>query len=241
MKAFVFVSSTSKGDEDVLKVGLLNLKVVDGDLVAGEEIEDLRQTLAVIVDEDPAGGVVGLEAIHSRHALQRRSRKSPLESDEDGIGETEVSLELLRPAAGPDTALLDKGHLIAERLRLPHVVGGHQDGRPPLPVKPDDELADAAGHIRVQADGGLVEKKELRVVDKGFGEGELLLGAGGELIEPGSCPLAEVEEVEEAVHLCLPRLPREAVEHAVVLEVLPDVQAPEEVGMAGGEVDPRGE
>ena len=45
------------------------------------------------------------------------------------------------------------------------------------------ELPDPAGHVRVQADGGLVQEQELRVIEQGLGEGKLLLRPGGEFIE----------------------------------------------------------
>ncbi len=88
----------------------------------------------------------------------------------------------MRPPAD-QAALLQKGHLGAQHLGLPQVVGGQEHGDPGLPVEAENLLPDMLRHLLVQARGGFIQEEQFGVVDQGLGQGETLLEAGGEALE----------------------------------------------------------
>jgi tRNA(Phe) wybutosine-synthesizing methylase Tyw3 len=66
-KARVFVISSCKGNIDILKVGLLNVKTGDEELLADEEMEDLREAVR--------SGCTTSELVESALRLLFQSRK----------------------------------------------------------------------------------------------------------------------------------------------------------------------
>ena len=74
------------------------------------------------------------------------------------------------------------GHQPVEPARLLHVGGGHEHAHP-RPARADavDQVPELAAGERVHAGGGFVEDEQVRVVDEGAAEAELLPHAAGEL------------------------------------------------------------
>jgi hypothetical protein len=62
---------------------------------------------------------------------------------------------------------------IAQDLGLLHVVGGQQH-RAALRLEPADDVPQGPSCGRIEARRGLVEEDQLRVVDKGKGDGQSL-------------------------------------------------------------------
>jgi hypothetical protein len=81
---------------------------------------------------------------------------------------------------GDDAAVIDDGDLVAQALRLFHVVGGQQDGLAAC-AHGLDQRPEVASGLGVEAGGGFVEKDQVRVVDQRDGQQQALALAAGEL------------------------------------------------------------
>src|SRR6058998_4358447 len=124
----------------------------------------------------------------------------------------------------PICTRLDERDLVAQLVRLAHVVRRQHDRHPPLGPEVGDVTADAHGHVRVEAERRLVEKEELGVVHERLGERDTLLEPRRELAV-GRPPVgAELAELDQLVDAPSELLPAEPVEAAVERDDLPDAQ-----------------
>ena len=57
-KAWTLVSSSCKSDKDVLKIGLLNGEVPDGDPFPHKLVEDPGEPFLVVIHQDTAGRII---------------------------------------------------------------------------------------------------------------------------------------------------------------------------------------
>ena len=139
------------------------------------------------------------------------------------------ALELGRAADRQDPAAIDDRDPLAQLVGLGHVVGGQQDGPAGHRRAPaDHQLADRAGGRDVQAQGGLVEEEDPRVVEQAAGEVHLLALAGRQGAHPLVALLAQADGVDQLVHPA-PALARaqavELAEHPELLARLEDAVA----------------
>ena len=111
--------------------------------------------------------------VHSTRSPRRRSRSTPGSSASptgsagsrrrrDHVADADLALQRVGGAAGEDASAFDEGDLVAELLRLAHVVGGEDDRGAQLAPQARDLGPDADGHVGVEAEGRLVQKEHLR-------------------------------------------------------------------------------
>ena len=94
-------------------------------------------------------------------------------------------------------AVVDDDHPPAERLDVLEVVGGEQQRGPALGVEGAQELAEPALAHHVEADGGLVEVEDLRVVQERGGDVAAHPLAEAELPDRDVEQVAEAEQLDE--------------------------------------------
>ena len=80
-------------------------------------------------------------------------------------------------------------HGVGEALRLLDVVRGHEDRRA-LGAQRVDERPELLPHLRVEADGRLVEQDEPGPVDERPRDQQAPAHAARELVDPGVAPVA---------------------------------------------------
>ncbi len=110
-------------------------------------------------------------------------------------------LEGLRCVEGDDSAFVDDGHPLAQRIGLEHVVRREQD-RLVLGLQIADHLAHLARPYRIQADRRLVEEEHLRVVQQRAGDVQALHHAARvalDLLLPAVGQAHELEQVRDAL------------------------------------------
>src|SRR4029078_8764784 len=130
-----------------------------------------------------------------------------------------------------------EGDAIAELLRLPHVVGGEDDGGAVLPAQLRDLGPDADGHGGIEAKSRVVEEEHLGPVEEGLGEGQPLLEPGRQLVVLGPEMRDELEALQWLAHAGPERAAVEAVEAAVEREHLAGPEAPHERRVAARHVE----
>lgn len=98
-------------------------------------------------------------------------------------------------AFGQDVAAVHDDEAVAEVGSLVHVVGGEEHGDS-LCAQHAQFLPDEMASLRVEAGGGLIENKDLGLVDQGAGDDEAPLHATGEVADGGVGLFGELEEGE---------------------------------------------
>jgi hypothetical protein len=112
-KALVFVSSLCISDKDILKIRLLNPKVVDKDLPAHEELQNLGQAFAVVIDLNAAKGIAHLNLIGPLKATESLCLDGSVEGDGNGVAQPQFILQVLGLAHGLDPSVLDESDPLA--------------------------------------------------------------------------------------------------------------------------------
>ena len=102
-------------------------------------------------------------------------------------------------------------HGVGEALRLLDVVRRHEDRRA-LGAQQVDQRPQLLAHLRVEADGRLVEQHELRPVDERARDQQAPPHPARELVDARVAPVAEVRDLERALDRRVPLVPRDPVE-----------------------------
>ena len=116
-----------------------------------------------------------------------------------GLAPGVLSHEVGGLAAADDLAVRHQRHLVGEPLGLLDVVRGHQDRRP-LGAERIDQRPELGADLGIEADGGLVEQQERRVVGEAAREQEAPAHAARELVHRVVPASVEAGERESAVH-----------------------------------------
>src|SRR5450759_2050254 len=111
--------------------------------------------------------------------------------------------KLRRAANDLDLAVPDERKAFAKLLRLPHIVGGDQDGDAVMPVYVTDQVPDLFRNVRVETDSGFIQKQQLRIVEERLREGKLLLRAGRKGVVALAREIVQLEQRHGAVHRLL--------------------------------------
>ena len=127
--------------------------------------------------------------------------------------------ELARRALGHDLRLVHHHEVVAQLLRLVHVVGG-DDERRPAALQLVEPLPEEVPRLRVEAGGRLVEDDELRLVDERAGDREAPLHAAGQRLDLVLRALVELDELEQLVGPLVGDVARDVEVARVHLEVL---------------------
>ena len=104
-------------------------------------------------------------------------------------------------AGGPTATALPCGHdrhRVGEALGLLDVVRRHQDRRA-LAAQAVDQRPQLLAHLRVEADGRLVEQHEPRAVHERAGDQQPPAHAARELVDPRVAAVAQVGDLERAL------------------------------------------
>lgn len=81
---------------------------------------------------------------------------------------------------GSQPAVYDKGHPVAERGGIVHIVGGENDGFTPRLLF-QDQVFHPPGVKRILVGGGFIEKQDLGIVDRSFNKVQAGFHAFGKL------------------------------------------------------------
>ena len=106
--------------------------------------------------------------------------------------------ELARRPLGHDLRLVHDNEVVAQLLRLVHVVG-RDDERRAAPLQLVEPLPKQVARLRVQAGGGLVEDDEVRLVDERASDRQAPLHAAGQGLDLVLGALVELDELEELI------------------------------------------
>src|SRR5881409_988616 len=233
-------SSARQLNEHVLQLRLPHAHVPHRDALSGERTEKVGQTLL-----GPVHGALD-PPVHRSTAEHARRFAEPghggrVEPQRDHVAQADPALELGRRAAGEDPTRLDEGDLVAQLVRLSHVVRGEDDRDPPLRPEVGDVAAHAHGHVRVEAERRLVEEEQLGVVHERLGERDALLEPRRQLAVGRSPVGPELAELDQLVDAPSELRPAEPVEATVERDDLPDAQAPQKRRSAARHVEPPAE
>ncbi len=102
-------------------------------------------------------------------------------------------------------------HGVREALRLLDVVRGHQD-RGPLAAQVVDQRPQLLAHLRVQADGRLVEQDQPRAVHERAGDEQAPAHPARQLVHARLAPVAQVGEVERPLDRGRPLVAADPIE-----------------------------
>ena len=200
-------------DEDVLEVGgpplplgRVAVQAQDGDRRAGP-----ARRLA-------GGAGLGLDLLEPRRRAEDLDRLA-----------TGVLLDQRgRRAAGDGLAVRHDRHVVGEPLRLLDVVRRHQDRRP-LAAEAVDQRPELLAHLRVEADGRLVEQDEPRPVHERPRDQQPPPHPAAQLVHPRVGAVRELGDLERAVDRGAALAAAEPVEEREHDQVLLDGQRHVEV------------
>src|SRR5712692_308811 len=229
-------ASARKLNEDLLELGLAHLAIAHQHALLVQPAEDFRQALVERVHRVLHVVASSVDLEHPRQPGQSLWRHR-IQAERDHVADPDLALQLVRGALGQDAAVLDEGDLIAELFRLAHVVGGQDDGRPPLAPEGGDLRAQADGDVRVQAERRLVQEEHLRIVEERLGQGQPLLEAGGERVVLGLHVWPQLALLDQLVDAGPQAAAPEAVEAPVEGQDLGRPEAPDEGGVAARHVE----
>src|SRR5215813_12190750 len=217
-------SSPRQLNEHLLELGLVHLDVSDHDPVGVQKAQNLRKPLLGLVHRalDPA---VDLGAAEYPGRLGEPWHPHRVELERDHLAQADLSLELAGRAARKDLPALDEGDLVAELVRLAHVMRRQHDGDPLLAPQTGDVGADPRRDVGVEAECRLVEEEELGLIHERLGEGYPLLQSGRQVAVRNAAIRSELDEL---VDTGAERAAAQAVEPLVERDDLADTQAPEE-------------
>src|SRR5690606_3535159 len=102
----------------------------------------------------------------------------------------------VRRAAIENAAVIDDHDVVAQALRLVHVVGGEQQ-RLALALEIEQALPDHYPGLRVEAGGRLVEDDQAGVTYQGAGDDQAPLHAAGERLHAGVDLVRQLHEREQ--------------------------------------------
>ena len=116
-----------------------------------------------------------------------------------GLAPGVLSHEVGRLAAADDLAVRHQRHLVGEPLGLLDVMRGHQD-RGPLGPQRVDQGPELGADLRIEADRGLVEQQERRVVGESARQQEAPAHPARQLVDRVVPASVEPGERQSAVH-----------------------------------------
>jgi hypothetical protein len=147
----------------------------------------------------------------------------------------ELGAQLVR-RVDADDVVPEERDAVAEAVGFVEVVRA-EEHRAALTAERKDELAHGLRGIRVEAGGRLVEEEDPGLVQRGAGDGHLLLHATRERRDRLGAPLPEPHEPQEALGLRARRRAVEAVQRRVEDQVVPRGLTFVQAGLLGEDPD----
>jgi hypothetical protein len=157
-----------------------------------------QRTSTVGID---VGGVVifiiGADLPDPGHGLKtlQQIRGLLAEAQAQQIATWNRSLQFGGSAEGDVAPVVDDGQALAKQISFFHIVRGEKNGFAALIVFANDFPEQEPG-LRVEAGAGLIQKKYLRVVHHGAGDGKPLHHAAGESAHHLIATVTELESLE---------------------------------------------
>src|SRR5262245_5875548 len=145
-KAQTATASARQLNEDLLQLRLVHLQIADLHALSVQGPQQLGHPLLGVVHGALRPAVARLTAEHAR-GLGQPAHRRRVELQGDDVADPDLTLQLIGGAPGQDEPGLDERDLVAELLGLPHVVGGEDDGDPPLPAQRNDVPAHAGREV----------------------------------------------------------------------------------------------
>ena len=120
--------------------------------------------------------------------------------------------------------MVHDGDAVAKLVRFVHVMRGEQNGQVALLLQAREHLPHGHARHRVEARGGLVEKKYSRLVHQPPRDFEPPPHAAGQVLDGLVRPLGELDRLERLPDNAHPAFPRHAVELGENQYILPGAQ-----------------
>ena len=128
---------------------------------------------------------------------------------------------------------MEHGHALTEAAGLAEEVRAEQNGAAVLGREGGQEVEDVAGRLWVEARRGLVEEKDVGLVQEGAGQGDALALTGREPLDAVVGAVGDAEALEQVAGLCRCLLRGEAAHTSDEDDVLEGGEALVEAGLLG--------
>ena len=172
-----------------------------------------------------AGGV--LHAGYSRQCRQAREqtfiRRGTVNLQQDSPRRGQPSVQAAHRIVGDNPAVIDDDDAIAQAFGFFHIVSGVEQ-RLAAAFQLLEILEDGIARLGVNADGGLVEQNQLRIVQQRAGNIQPAFHAAAEPLDPIVAAVFQPHERQRILGSMCKLLARQAVEAAEQLEIRPGRQ-----------------
>src|SRR5467141_2175851 len=213
-------------DEDVFEAGSERTNLCDGNAVLHElfaEIVEIETVFDERVDGLPENGCAAYAGEATRESKSARDfRSGDFNAQRAGGLDVREFAKRIGRAVGDELAVIDVSDMGAA-LGFVHVVSGDEK-RDAMTGKLEEEIPELAARDRVDARGGLVEKKERRLMQHGAAESKALLPATGKLRGQAIQIGCEAVELDNFIDAALQARGLQAVDAAIELQVFRDGQ-----------------
>ena len=192
--------------EDLVQPRLEQLEAVD-DRTARDAAPEDRLVVGTLVEHE-------VRAVRSGLAAHHLGPVEPLVRSLEGHRDHPLPLAPLQLAQVPvehAPGARDQAHALAQPLRLLHQMGREQHGGPAA-VELEDDLLEHVLIERVETAERLVEDEQLRLVQNGRHELDLLLHPLGEVLDLAFAPGREPQPVEPLERALPPEGPRDTAD-----------------------------
>src|SRR2546425_3484588 len=172
-----------KFDEDVFEAGSEGANLAHGDIVFQELLAEIVE-IAMILDEGMNGLSENCGATNARNLAGETERAGNFGGGDFhahsamGLDVGEFAKRIGRPISD-ELSVINVGD-VAAALGFVHVMCGDEKGDA-VAGKLEEEIPELAARDRIDAGGGLIEEKELWLVQHGAAESEALLPASRQL------------------------------------------------------------
>ena len=133
----------------------------------GQPLQDAGRSRSKIVDTHAEHAVLQLRGLHFREALQLLHAESLgiVQFNGEHVGDRQQAVKAVQGVVGDNLAMIDDDDAVAEALGFLHVVRGVDQGLATL-LEGFKVFEDSVTALRIDADGGLVEQQNLRIVQQ---------------------------------------------------------------------------
>src|SRR5687767_12146642 len=138
-------------NEDLLELRLAHLHVAHDHALSVELTQEVGQPLLGAVYRTFRPAVRGLAHAQNARRLRQPRHGSRLQAEGDDVLDADGALELGGGPRFENLAALDEGDLVAQLVRLAHVMRGEDDGHPLLTTQARHVLAHAHGDVGIEA------------------------------------------------------------------------------------------
>src|SRR5262249_30860881 len=143
----------------------------------------------------PALAQLGRFYIRQRAQLLQVESVGIFEFDREHVGDGQQTMESVQRVIGDDFAVIDDDDAVAKALGLFHVMSGVDERLAPR-LQCKQVIEDGVAALRINANSGLVEQKELGIVQQRSGQIQASLHASTESADSVLRAIAEADQFE---------------------------------------------